>query len=92
MWVGKIQTPKTKNAYRQVDLSPALADLLREYVAGRRPGLLFSNSAGNALPQANLLHRLLYPILDELEQAHAGFMPSGASALRTFASSACRRT
>ncbi len=27
MWAGKLQTPKTKNAFREVDLSPDLANL-----------------------------------------------------------------
>jgi integrase len=73
VWDGEIQTPKTKNAYRQVDIAPALADLLKAYVSGRGPGLLFTNGAGKALLQANLLHRTLYPILDGLKQPHAGF-------------------
>jgi integrase len=34
-WEGDIQTPKTKNAYRQVDVSDQLANLLKAFIAGR---------------------------------------------------------
>jgi integrase len=42
-WEGNIQTPKTRNAYRQVDLCPALADLLKQFVGDRREGFVFRN-------------------------------------------------
>jgi integrase len=73
VWEGTVQTPKTKNAYRQVDLCPALADLLKLHVGDRRDGFVFANGAGNPLLPANLLHRSLHPILDKLDAPHAGF-------------------
>lgn len=72
-WGGEIQTPKTKNAYRQVDLYPALADLLQAFVKDRRSGLLFANKAGRPLSQTNLLRRSLHPVLTELGVEKAGF-------------------
>jgi len=60
-WQGDIQSPKTKNAYRQVDLSPKLADLLKSFVADRQSGLLFANKSGKPLSQTNLLRRSLPP-------------------------------
>jgi len=72
-WEGDIQTPKTKNAYRQVDLNPALADLLKTFVKDRRVGLLFANKAGMPLFQSDLLRRSLHPILKELCVEKAGF-------------------
>jgi len=72
-WQGDIQTPKTKNAYRQVDLSPDLANLLRALITNRPSGLLFANKAGRPLSQTNLLRRSLHPILKELGTEKAGF-------------------
>jgi integrase len=37
-WQGDIQTPKTKNAYRQVDLSPGLTNLLKSFSTDRQAG------------------------------------------------------
>ncbi len=65
VWEGEIQTPKTKNAYRQVDLSPDLANLLKSFLAERQSGFLFANRAGKPLSQTNLLRRYLHPALDE---------------------------
>jgi integrase len=72
-WQGAIQTPKTPNAYRKVDLTPELAVLLRSFIAGRQSGLLFANKAGRPLSQTNILRRSLHPILKELGAEKAGF-------------------
>jgi integrase len=72
-WEGDIQTPKTKNAYRQVDVCPKLAELLTAYVKDRQPGFLFANKSGKPLSQTNLLRRSLHPILESAEVAKAGF-------------------
>jgi site-specific recombinase XerD len=72
-WEGDIQTPKTKNAYRQVDLSCELARLLKTFVGNRQSGLLFVNRAGKPLSQTNQLRRSLHPILRELGVGKAGF-------------------
>jgi integrase len=70
---GTIQTPKTKNAYRQVDLCTPLAQLLKTFVGDRHSGLVFSNRIGTPLSQTNLLRRNFHPILAELAIAKAGF-------------------
>ena len=73
VWKGRIQTPKTPSAYRQVDLCSSLAELLRTFVGDRTGGLVFASRAGKPLSQTNLLHRSLYPVLDELKVAKCGF-------------------
>ena len=73
VWNGRIQTPKTPNAYRQIDLAPELGDLLRAFIGDRRDGLVFANLRGKPLSQTNLLHRLLYPILEKLGVEKCGF-------------------
>ena len=72
-WNGAIQQPKTKNAYRQIDLCPAVAELLKSFVAGRDSGLVFANRAGKPLSQTNLARRSLHPILKELGVEKTGF-------------------
>ena len=72
-WEGKIQTPKTKNAYRRVDVSKDLADLLKAFISDRQTGLVFQNKLGRPLSQRNLLGRTLHPILAELNVEKAGF-------------------
>jgi integrase len=72
-WEGDIQTPKTKNAYRQVDLSSELACLLKSFIGERQSGLLFTNRFEKPLSQTNMLRRSLHPVLAELEVAKAGF-------------------
>jgi integrase len=72
-WEGRVQTPKTSNAYRQIDVSPELANLLKTYVTGRQTGLLFTNKVGKPLSQTNLRRRSLHPILEELKVPKEGF-------------------
>jgi integrase len=85
-WEGTIQTPKTKNAYRQVDLCTPLAQLLKTFVGDRHSGLVFSNRIGKPLSQTNLLRRNFHPILAELAIAKAGF-----HAMRRFRTAWLRR-
>jgi integrase len=72
-WEGDIQTPKTKNAYRQVDLCTPLADLLKAFIKDRQSGLVFSNRVGKPLSQTNMARRSLHPILKELGVEQTGF-------------------
>jgi integrase len=72
-WQGSIQSPKTKSAYRQVDVSSDLANLLSQFIADRRSGLVFVNGAGKPLSQTNVVRRSLHPILEELGAAKTGF-------------------
>jgi integrase len=71
-WEGDLQSPKTKNAYRQVDVCTSLANLLKQLVA-MRSGLLFINGSGKSPLQTNILRRSLHPILAELGLPKAGF-------------------
>jgi integrase len=73
VWEGITQKPKTASAVRDVDLCPALATMLNEFIAGRTSGCLFQNAVGKPLAQSNVLRRSLHPILDALEVPKAGF-------------------
>jgi integrase len=68
-----MQSPKTKNACRQVDLCPALADLLKTFIGDRTSGLVFKNQSGKPLSQTNLVRRSLHPILEEIKVEKTGF-------------------
>jgi integrase len=72
-WGADVQTPKTPNCFRQIDISSELAKLLKTYVAARQTGFLFTNKVGKPLSQTNLLRRSLHPILEELKVPMAGF-------------------
>jgi site-specific recombinase XerD len=85
-WEGDIQTPKTKNAYRQVDLNSELACLLKMFVGERQSGLLFTNQSGKPLSQTNVVRRSLHVILTELGLSKAGF-----HAMRRFRTTWLRR-
>jgi integrase len=73
VWNGRIQTPKTVNAFREVDLHPSLAAMLKGYVGERTSGLLFRTATGKPISQTNILKRSLHPVLKAIERDKAGF-------------------
>ena len=72
-WQKSIQSPKTKSAYRQIDVCTQLSKLLKQFVGDRQSGLIFSNRAGGPLSQTNVIRRSLHPILEELGVEKTGF-------------------
>jgi integrase len=70
---GKVQAPKTKNAYRFVDLHPDVAALLKQYIGDRRQGFILQTRSGRPLNQANILLREFHPLLESLGIALCGF-------------------
>jgi integrase len=69
VWRGKVQTPKTENAHRVVELSPQLLGHLKEYYEKWRPNpsrLLFSTRNGTPLDANLVVKRKLRPLLDAL--------------------------
>ena len=69
---GRFRAPKTTNAFRQVDLHPSLAMLVKVH-GERKSGLLFSTKNGKPISQTNTLRRSLHPILKEMGAEKAGF-------------------
>ena len=63
---GEVQTPKTANAYRVVDVKPWLLQLIREYVGDRKAGLIFLNKRGHAMRHTTVLRRHFHPLLRKL--------------------------
>jgi integrase len=73
VWEGRRQSPKTKNARRQVDLHPSVATLLREFIGHRKDGFIFRSEEGTAIHQSNFLRRHLHPLLEQLGIEKQGF-------------------
>jgi integrase len=73
VWEGRVQTPKTVNAFRQVDLHPTVAAMLRDFIGDRKQGFLFRTRTRTPFLQSNFLRSSLYPILKELGIEQQGF-------------------
>ena len=72
VWRGHEQTPKTENAVRQIDIDPALANTLRDYVGNGDRSLLFESRNGTPLSDVNIRNRVLAPLLKKLNIPRAG--------------------
>lgn len=80
------QRLKTANGYRQVDLHPAIAALLKEFVGDRTTGFLFCTKNGKPLSASNIIRRHLHPALKELGYVnpYTGTYKAGNHAFRRF--------
>ena len=65
--------PKTDAGFRDVDLAPALSDLLKNYIGTRKSGLLFQTTGSLPLFPRNVLRDSLHPILKKMGRTSAGF-------------------
>jgi integrase len=73
VWEGRVQAPKTVNAFRQVDLHPSVAAVLPDFIGDRKQGFIFRTRTGTPFLQSNFLRSSLYPILEELGIEKQGF-------------------
>jgi integrase len=71
VWNGVEQSPKTENALREIDIDPALAAMLRQYVMGKT-GRVFESQNGSPISGNNILKRVLHPLLKRLGIPKAG--------------------
>ncbi len=64
---GKVEyLVKTEAANREVDLAPAIAELIREFVGDRKAGFLFQSRNGRPLYASIIINRHLHPALERL--------------------------
>jgi integrase len=70
---GEVQAPKTRNAYRVVDLHPEVGSLLKQFIGDRKKGYIFQTNGGGPVTQANVLKRELHPLLATLGIGKRGF-------------------
>ena len=77
---------KTASAFRQVDLHPDVAKLLKEFIGTRTSGFLFQTKNGKPLSPSNIIRRHLHPALKELGyiNPHTGTHKAGNHAFRRF--------
>jgi len=73
VWNGKLQSPKTRNGIREIDLPAGVTRALAEFIGGRREGFIFRTASGSPLAQSNVLRRNLHPILAGMGLEKAGF-------------------
>jgi integrase len=74
---GQVQSPKTQNAYRVIDVQPWLIQLIKNHIGDRRAGLLIENKRHHAMRNTTVLRRHLHPLLRKL-----GFAQGGMHAFR----------
>jgi integrase len=55
VWRGSVQTPKTDNAVREIDIPTSLATFLKAHTGDRTSGFLFESESGRPLTQRNVL-------------------------------------
>jgi integrase len=77
VWRGKAQSPKSKKAYRSIDIAPELAKMILKHLNGRKTGYVFQTRLGTPFKHPRVLKRVLYPLLERL-----GIPKSGMHAFR----------
>ena len=77
---------KTASSFRQVDLHPTIATMLRRFVKGRKAGFLFTSRNGKPIASSNIIRRHLHPALKQLGfiNPHTGTHKAGNHAFRRF--------
>jgi integrase len=66
VWEGQVQSPKSRNASRAIDIQPALTEMLKVHLNGRTQGLVFRSKNNKPLRNNNVLRRRLHPLLRSL--------------------------
>ncbi len=73
VWNGIVQTPKTSNGLRDVDVHSSLAAMLKAHIGKRALGFLFQSPSGKPLSPSNIRNRSLHPILKAMNRETCGF-------------------
>jgi len=68
-----VPTPKTDAGYRDVDIHPLVAKMLREYIGNRKSGFLLETETGNMLWPSTLYRDGLKTILKGLGRSNVRF-------------------
>jgi integrase len=72
VWNGREMSPKTKNAVREIDIDPGLAELLKQHIGNKKAGRVFEARNGSSISGNNILKRVLHPLLKRLGIPKAG--------------------
>jgi len=71
VWRGKVQTPKTKNAIRDIPIPVQIVDALREHIGSREEGFVFVTKSGRPWNADLVLKRHLHGKLKVTGNLHA---------------------
>jgi len=71
VWNGVIQSPKTQNAHRTIELHSAVSKLLKSFVSNRTTGFIFGGP--RPLHQSNFLRKHFHPTLKAAGVPKSGF-------------------
>src|SRR5205823_5500125 len=77
---------KTANGFRQVDLHPSIAEMLKQFIGDRKTGFLFCTRKGKPVSPTNIIRRHLHRALKELKYVNpfTGTHKAGNHAFRRF--------
>jgi len=92
VWNGQELSPKTKNAVREIDIDPGLAELLKQHIGVKKAGRVFEARNGSPISGNNVLKRVLHPLLERLEIPKAGLHAFRHSRVTCCEKTARRRT
>jgi integrase len=84
---GKVeQRLKTANGFRQVDLHPRIAEMLKQFIGERKTGFLFCTRKGKPVSPTNIIRRHLHKALEKLKYVNpfTGTHKAGNHAFRRF--------
>ena len=81
---SRVQSPKTANSIRDIDVPTCLAEFLKAFIGDRTDGFLFRTKSGKPISQRHILRYGLDPILRGLKLKQAG---KGFHAFRRFRTS-----
>ncbi|MDT8068957.1 MAG: tyrosine-type recombinase/integrase [Terriglobia bacterium] len=84
---GKVELRlKTANGFRQVDLHPSIAEMLKQFIGDRKTGFLFCTRKGKPVSPTNIIRRHLHKALKELKYVNpfTGTHKAGNHAFRRF--------
>src|SRR6185437_2091834 len=70
---GSLQPPKTEAGIRDVDLHPALAEVLRHYIGDRNSGFLFQSKTRTMLSPGAVFRNGLRPVLKKMGRSRVRF-------------------
>lgn len=71
VWNGQEVTVKTKRGYRAVNIEPALVEMLKQHLGGRKSGRVFQTRTGTPLSKGNVRRKLL-SVFQELSLPKGG--------------------
>jgi integrase len=89
VWGSSVQSPKTQNAVREIDLPSSLASFLKTYIGDRKDGFLFQTASGKPLTQRNVSRDGLSKIRRDLKLDQNG---KSFHAFRRFRSAHLRKS